>query len=111
MSTNNDSETPAPEITDPDKYKVIFDNEKVRVLDHTDAPGEKTNLHKHPNFVLYALAPFKRRLHLADGNTLIREFKKGDVLWSEGQIHIGENIGETYTHALIVELKELNRTR
>jgi len=35
--------------TDPDKYKVIFENDRVRVLDYRDTPGAKTKPHRHPN--------------------------------------------------------------
>ncbi len=92
--------------TDGDKYKVILENDCVRVLDYHDRPGEKTHQHKHPAFVLYALSPFKRMLTLPDGKVLTREFKEGDVMWSEEQTHIGENIGQTPTHVVIVELKK-----
>jgi quercetin dioxygenase-like cupin family protein len=92
--------------TDGDKYKVILENACVRVLDYQDAAGEKTHQHTHPAFVLYALSPFKRTLTLPDGKVLKREFKAGDVMWSEAQTHIGENIGETPTHVVIVELKQ-----
>jgi quercetin dioxygenase-like cupin family protein len=92
--------------TDGDKYKVILENACVRVLDYQDAAGEKTHQHTHPAFVLYALSPFKRTLTLPDGKVLRREFKAGDVMWSEAQTHIGENIGETPTHVVIVELKQ-----
>jgi len=92
--------------TDGDKYKVILENACVRVLDYQDAAGEKTHQHTHPAFVLYALGPFKRTLTLPDGKVLRREFKAGDVMWSEAQTHIGENIGETPTHVVIVELKQ-----
>ena len=46
--------------TDPDKYKVVLENERVRVLEYRDKPGQKTSMHTHPDFVLQALAPFKR---------------------------------------------------
>jgi len=97
---------PDPVETDPDKYKVIFENERVRVFDYTDKPGDKTKLHHHKAFVLYALGPFKRRIHFENGKTADREFKGGEILWNDEQSHIGENIGETETHVLIVELKE-----
>lgn len=95
-----------PVRTDGDKYKVILENDRVRVLDFHDEPGQKTAQHHHPDFVLYVLSPFKRRLTLPDGKTITREFKAGDVIWSKAQTHIGENIGQTETHALIVELKQ-----
>lgn len=91
--------------TDGDKYTVLLENDCVRVLDYRDSPGEKTHQHRHPAFVLYALNPFKRSLILPDGKTFTREFKTGDVMWSEAQTHIGENIGQTPTRVVIVELK------
>jgi len=94
-----------PAHTDADKYKPLLDNPCVRVLEYRDRPGDKTQQHRHPAFVLYALAPFKRRLHLPDGQLRAREFKAGDLMWSPAQTHIGENIGDTPTHVLIVELK------
>jgi quercetin dioxygenase-like cupin family protein len=94
-----------PAHTDGDKYKPLLDNACVRVLEYRDRPGEKTQSHRHPAFVLYALAPFKRRLHLPDGQVLARTFKAGDVMWSPAQTHIGENVGDTPTHVLIVETK------
>jgi quercetin dioxygenase-like cupin family protein len=92
--------------TDPDKYKVVLENERVRVLEYRDKPGQKTGMHTHPDFVLQALAPFKRKLTLANGKTMTREFKAGEIVWMNAQSHIGENIGETDTHVLITELKE-----
>ena len=91
--------------TDGDKHKAIFENDCVRVLDYQDRPGQATHQHRHPAFVLYALAPFQRSLTLPDGKVLQRQFKAGDVMWSDAQTHIGENIGTTPTHVLIVELK------
>jgi len=91
--------------TDGDKYKVRFENDRVRVLEYSDLPGEKTNQHSHPAFVLYALGPFKRRITLPDGKVMLREFKSGDVLWSDAQTHIGENVGATQTHVILVEMK------
>jgi hypothetical protein len=31
-----------PAVTNPEHYKVIFENDKVRVLEYTDQPGEKS---------------------------------------------------------------------
>jgi hypothetical protein len=97
---------PDPVTTDPDKYKVIFENHRVRVFDYSDKPGDETKMHHHGDFVLYALGPFKRRITLDDGTIAVREFKGGEIMWSDEQSHIGENVGETNTHVLILELKE-----
>ncbi len=95
-----------PLVTDGDKYKEIFKNERIRVLEYMDKPGDKTHLHHHPDSFVYALSPFKRKL-LLNGDKEIRvEKKEGDTYWVLAQDHIGENIGITNTHVIIVELQE-----
>lgn len=94
-----------PVQTDGDKYKVLLENDQVRVLEYSDQPGQRTQQHRHPPFVLYALVPFKRALTLADGRVVSREFKAGDVLFSQGETHIGTNAGSTATRVLMIELK------
>ena len=91
--------------TDGDNYRVILENDRVRVLEHRDKPGEKTRQHQHPAFVLYAISAFKRMITLPDGKVIMREFKAGDMLYSDAQTHVGENIGQTETHVIVVELK------
>ena len=91
--------------TDGDKYKSIFENECVRVLDYKDQPGDKTSQHRHNAFVLYVLSDFKRSITLPDGRVMQRQFKTGDVMWSDAQTHIGTNTGETPTHVILVEMK------
>jgi rhodanese-related sulfurtransferase len=95
--------------TDPDKYKVIFENDRVRVIDYRDKPGEKTKLHHHPDAVLYMLSSFKRKLTLENGKSVVVDIKGGEAVWNDEQSHIGENIGSTDTHVLFVELKEPRR--
>jgi quercetin dioxygenase-like cupin family protein len=94
---------PGPTQTDPDKYVVVLENEKVRVLRYHDTPGQKTGQHHHPDSMLYALSAFKRRLTFPDGTSRERTFKAGDVMWVPAQTHIGENIGDTDTEVLLVE--------
>ena len=94
-----------PVVTDGDKYKVLLENDRVRVLEYKDLPGEKTHQHYHPSFVLYAQVAFKRKITLPDGKVINRDFKQGDTLYSKAQTHTGENIGETPTKVIMVEIK------
>lgn len=100
---------PDPTVTDPDNYKVVLENEHVRVLRYHDAPGTKTHLHHHPPSVLYALSTFQRRLSFGNGTTQLKDLKAGDVLWLPAQDHFGENIGTTDSEVLLVEIKEPQR--
>lgn len=94
-----------PVQTDGDKYRVLLEDAQVRVLEYRDRPGDRTHEHRHPPFVLYAVAPFKRRIVLPGGKAMVRAFQAGNVMHSDGQTHIGENVGDTPTHAILVEMK------
>ena len=78
----------------------------MRVLEYRDKPGDKTTMHAHPDFMLVSRSAFKRRLTLPGGKSAMREFKPGEIMWTDAQSHIGENIGDTNTDVLIIELKE-----
>jgi quercetin dioxygenase-like cupin family protein len=94
-----------PVVTDGDKYKLVLENERVRVLEYRDSPGQRTSPHHHPDYVLCALSTFKRQLTLSGGAHGNHRVQPGQVAWGQAQSHIGENIGETETHVLIIELK------
>jgi hypothetical protein len=107
MTSKSLSEDPL--VTDRDKYSIVLENERVRVLRYHDKPGDKTSQHFHPDYVLYAESSFKQRLIFPDGQKKEVDVKAGSVVWMKAHIHIGENIGDTNTDVIIVELKE-NRT-
>lgn len=99
----SDSDDPA--VTDPDLYRVIFENDRVRVLEYRDEPGDQTHAHRHPDSVMYTLSAFRRRVHAGDRSVEV-DLPAGAVRWVGAQEHSGHNIGETPTHTLFVELKE-----
>ncbi|WP_405089833.1 cytoplasmic protein [Micromonospora sp. NBC_01392] len=94
-----------PAITDPELYKVIFENARIRVLEYKDGPGSRTHPHRHPDTVMYPVTSFQRRI-TAGGRQVEVDIPAGGVRWVAAQEHAGENIGETVTHAIFVELKE-----
>jgi hypothetical protein len=99
-----------PTRTDPDKYKVIFENERVRVLEYRDEPGQATQPHGHPDSVMYTLSSFDRKLVGPGGQSRDVSLEPGEVRWLDAQVHSGENIGDTPTHVLFVELKDAGGT-
>ena len=107
MDVKTNYQEKSPTDTDPDKYKIIMENDHVRVYDYKDKPGDITKMHHHDAFVLHALSPFKRRIHFKNGTSVERECKGGETFWSDAQDHIGENIGNTDTHVLIIEVKNV----
>jgi len=89
----------------PDNYKLLLENDRVRVLDFQLKKGAKEDFHAHPAAVTYVLTPFKIRFTFPDGSTRIREAKAGDVFYGDALTHASENIGETDAHGLLIEMK------
>jgi hypothetical protein len=94
-----------PVETNPDHYRVVYENDRVRVLQYTDRPGDRTTPHEHPDSVMYTLSAFRRRLHQGDTHRDV-EMPAGLTGWLPAQQHAGENIGDTDTQVLFIELKE-----
>ncbi len=99
-----------PTTSNPDLYKVVFENERVRVLEYLDQPGDSTTPHSHPDSVMITLSNFDRRLSSGDQQREV-SLKAGLATWLPAQSHMGENIGSTPTHTMFVELKEPAPTR
>jgi quinol monooxygenase YgiN/quercetin dioxygenase-like cupin family protein len=89
----------------PENYKVIVENERVRVLDFRLRKGAKEASHSHPAHVVYVVAPFRIRFTYPDGHSAVRVARAGDVLYSEAVSHASENIGDTDAHGILVEFK------
>src|SRR5690349_2222197 len=94
-----------PAVTNPDLYRVVFENHRVRVLEYRDQPGDRTSPHSHPDSVMVTLSSFSRRIS-AGGREVRVDLDVGQVRWVGAQQHAGENIGSTETHSIFVELKE-----
>jgi len=94
-----------PVETNPENYRVVLENDRVRVLEFTDSPGQITAEHHHPDSVMITASAFRRRLS-SNGKTVEVELPAGVTRWMPAQDHYGENIGETETHTFFIELKD-----
>jgi quercetin dioxygenase-like cupin family protein len=90
----------------PTGHRVLFENDRVRVLDVRINPGETSEMHTHPANIVYALSSAQVRFSFPDGTSREVTIKEGDLVWSEGTTHEIKNIGETLDWGVIVELKK-----
>ena len=74
------------------------------MLEYIDQPGTVTTPHVLPDSVMCSLSSFRRRLIQGEVQREVK-LQAGTVSWLPAQQHNGENIGETPTHAIFVELK------
>ena len=89
----------------PQYYKVLLENDKVRVLEYRLRPGGKELMHSHPGGILHGFNETKLRSTLPGGEVTESSGKPGDVFWRDPVTHALENIGETEVHSLAVEVK------
>jgi quercetin dioxygenase-like cupin family protein len=89
----------------PHIYKVLFENERVRLLEVRMKPGDESAAHSHPDYLLYALGGGKVKLTDASGQSAEVDIQVGDTMWREAEVHSALNVGTTEIAALFVELK------
>ena len=92
----------------PRAFKVVLDNDRLRVLEYTSRPGMGVcgnGMHSHPPHLTVAVTSAKVRVKLPDGKSFVAEQKPGDVFWSEAETHETENVSGRDMRALVIELK------
>jgi len=100
-----------PEEVSPDVYKVLLDNEDVKVLEVTFEPGQSDNMHDHYPVTFYLLQGGKAQVTLPDGTVNEGEFPTGFTGHNTEKIrHQVKNIGENTIKILLVERKKSHPT-
>jgi len=97
----------------PRAYRVVLENDKVRVLEFTARPGMGIcgdGMHSHPAHLTVVLADWEGRVSTPGTPARPRSKKVGDVFWSEAETHKVENTGKTISRVLIIELKTPAKT-
>ena len=89
----------------PNSYKTVFENDRVRLLEYRGGPGNKTEMHSHPDVLAYAVVGGKFKFTHEDGQSFEAELGSGESMFVEGENHATENTGSTNAHILLVELK------
>lgn len=90
----------------PNNFKVLAENENVRVIQDTLAPGEKEAMHTHPAGWYYVTMPGTMKVTRADGKTETWNAKTGEQSWMDAEpAHTSENTGRTTIQYVLVEMK------
>ena len=95
----------------PHLYRVVLENDKVRVLEYTSEPGTGVcgvGKHWHPAHVTVQLTPVKLRLTPDGGNSIEMDVPAGVVFWEPAVMHTTESIGRGSAHAYIIEVQDAN---
>lgn len=86
----------------PGMTKVLFENDKVRMIELRLKKGDKVPEHTHGTYFAYAVAPFDYK-STTGGRTEKRRMKASQIDWFDGETHAVE--ATMSARALVVELK------
>jgi len=84
---------------------VVFENDRVRVVESRTKPGERNPMQDRPDRVVYHFNDGKQRIHYLDGKTEDSEYKAGSVTFRKRGTSSTENTGKSESHNLIINLK------
>ena len=87
----------------PGLTKVLFENDRIRVVELKVKKGAKAEMHTHPAYLTYTMTAFEYKSTPAGGKTEHRKLKAGEVDWSDGESHAVEFVAPG--RALVIELK------
>jgi quercetin dioxygenase-like cupin family protein len=90
----------------PGNFKLLLENEHVRVLEYTLAPGQRDEWHTHPPKVSYVVSGGKVRVTTEDGKSFLADEEAGTASWM-GALgrHFVENVGSTTVRVVLTEVK------
>ena len=90
----------------PDVYKVLLENDEVRVLEARLKQGAKSEMHSHPRNVAYFLNDSRAKFTFPDGKSENADLKRGQAMWYDAVSHSVENTGTEDVTAVLIELKK-----
>jgi quercetin dioxygenase-like cupin family protein len=89
----------------PHVYKSVLENARVRVLEIRTEPGQTSELHSHPDMVLYAVTDCDWLLTGEDGESMEARIPQGQTIFLDATTHRAEDIGTGGSFAIAVELQ------
>ncbi len=93
-------------IVSPGTHKIVFENDKVRVLEVIIQPGEKEPVHTHPYKSITIVQSPSRIKYYDEGGSVIEEVDISGVSWLEPKgMHAAENVGSDEFRGYRIELK------
>ena len=112
LSANTQIEEIDPVVVSPGLYKVLFENEYVRVVEYEIPAGQKDNWHTHPAKVSYIVSGGTLKITTEAGESFIVDEETGAASWFEAVgKHYGENVGSTPVRIVFVEIKKAGADR
>lgn len=95
--------------SDPRSFRVVLENERVRVLEYRSRPGLGVcgqGMHYHPDRVRVSLTGAKVKITNVEGKSRAVDVPPGHITFESAVTHSTENIGGSGTRTYMIELKD-----
>ena len=93
----------------PRSYRVMLENDSVRVLEYRSLPGLGVcgqGKHFHPAHLVVAMSDGRVKVTTEDDKLITADQKSGHVFWEPAVTHSVENISGRPMRAYMVEIKD-----
>jgi beta-alanine degradation protein BauB len=94
-----------PTKVEPRHYKLMFENDRVQVVNVHYGPHEKSEMHEHPGGVVVIVTGGHLRFTDQSGKVTEVYSKSGEARWFPPFKHKVENVGDDSYNAVYVGLK------
>ena len=94
----------------PAQVKVVFENDRVRVLHFTEPGHTKLPMHSHPAYVAVGFTADHEKYTFPDGKSSDERTKAGEATYSKNMTHASDNLSDTVSETVMVELKKPGAT-
>lgn len=86
-------------------YTLKAEDNDVRMMEVSFAPGQKMAMHEHPKHSIYVLQGGALKISREGQEAQVMQLKQGETVIMEAQKHEAQNTGKTRVKLLVTELK------
>ena len=90
----------------PNNYRLLDENDRVRVVEMTLKVGESDVLHSHPAATVFFISGGKVKIDIPGADSMEAEIPDGHVMFSDPWTHQVYNQGEKDVRAILIEHKD-----
>lgn len=90
---------------DPKHYSTEHEDDRIRLVRAKYAPGEKSQMHSHPDLVVVCVVGGDVRFTFPDGTAEEVHMTPGQAMFMPATTHLPENIGSQALEVVLVEFK------
>jgi mannose-6-phosphate isomerase-like protein (cupin superfamily) len=90
----------------PNNYRLIDENDRVRVVEMTLNAGQSDVLHSHKSETVFFISGGKVKINIPGADSIEADIPDGHVMFSDPWTHQVHNQGDKDVRAILIEHKD-----